>query len=216
MERLRIAWKPRAWWGLAIGAGMVLVVILFAVGVTAPLAWAFGVVTAAAAGIVQKRLEKVLPAGCPLSVTTRVVAGNYVRIPQELGSRVVPRSGLHLDITMETGDAQAVILHDLRAVVVSREALPEAKVIPHAGVMEVRMFEVCLTDQPPRVLPVDGPGFPYKVTKSDPEMISVTARVHDAIVSWRLELVWSCNGREGVLPIDQQGTPFVTAGLADD
>jgi hypothetical protein len=194
----------------------VLAAILLVTGVTAPLVWTMGIVTAVAAGLIQKRVEKALPPARPLTTTVRLDVGNYVRIPQDAGSRVVPRSGLNIEIVVETSTAQAVILHEMRAVVISRESLAEGRPLAQLGAMEVRRFEVCLDDEPPRIELTGSPGFPYKVTNADPEIISVTARVRDAVISWRLELVWSCGGRKGVLPVDVQGNPFVTAGLADD
>jgi hypothetical protein len=216
VKRIRIAGSARAWWGLAIGAGLVLAVILFVVGVTAPLAWTVGVVTAVVTGVIQGRMERAFPPGRPLTVTVALDVGNYVRIPQGAGSRVAPRSGLNVEIVVETSEAQAVILHEMRAVVVSRTPVAGARPVAHMGVMDVRRFEIWLNDEPPRIAPTGWSGFPYKVTNSDPEIISVTAHVRDALIMWRLELVWSCNGRKGVLPVDLQGHPFVTAGLADD
>jgi hypothetical protein len=200
--------------------GLVLAAILFAAGVTAPLAWAGGVLTGVLAGVitgvVQGRVEKALPSGRPLTVTVRPDVGNYVRIPQGHGTQLVPRSGFSVEIVVETSGTQAVILHEMRAVAVSREPLAEVRPVIHWGVIDIREFEIWLNDEPPRIVLMGQSGFPYKVTSSDPEIISVTARVRDALVRWRLELVWSCNGRKGVLPVDLGGTPFVTAGLADD
>jgi hypothetical protein len=209
--------------------GRILVVLLavVALGVAALVAgpwavavWGGGVAVAIGAEVVKnvftRRVETVLTTGSPLTVTVRLDTGNYVRIPGEIGSQVVPRSGHAVDITVETSSPQAVILRRMEPVVVSREPVLEARPIIHRGMMPVRRYQVWLSEDPPRLVAEGADEFPYKVTADDPEMFAVTAHVTNEHVRWRLELHWTRSGREGVVPIDIDGEPFVTVGLADD
>jgi hypothetical protein len=79
----------------------------------------------------------------PLTVTLRVDAAEYVRIPGDGGSEILPRSGHSVYITVETSSTQAVILHQIVPVVLSHDPLREARPMLHAGVVPVRRFHAC-------------------------------------------------------------------------
>lgn len=154
--------------------------------------------------------------GSPLTAAARLDVGHYVRVPGAVGDRMIPRSGHAVDITVETRSAQAVILRRLEPVVVSRQPVPEGRPVAHLGALPVRRFQLWLSEDPPR-LESDGPvGFPFRVSSGDPEILSVVAHVTGELVRWRLDLHWTQDGRDGVTPVDLNGEPFETAGLAED
>lgn len=195
-----------------------LVVTAVLAGPWALAVWAGGIVVAVGTDVVkgalQRRVEGVLtPApDSPLTVTVRLDVGNYVHVADDAGTRLVPLSGHSVDITVETSGAQAVILRRLVPVVVSHTPIPDARRVPHLGGLPVRRMHVWLSERPPR-LSVDGEtGFPYKVTAGDPEVFSLIAHVTEGCTRWHLDLVWSCNGRDGVHRVDIDGQPFQTAG----
>lgn len=154
--------------------------------------------------------------GPPLTVSARLDVGNYLRIREDVGSLIVPRSGHAVDITVETSGSQAVILRRMEPVVLSRHPLPEARPVHHLGQLPVRRFHLWLSEDPPRLLAEGPSGFPFKVTADDPEVFALIAHASGELVRWRLDLHWTCDGRHGVAPIDLDGEPFSTAGLADD
>lgn len=76
-----------------------------------------------------------------------------------------------------------------------------------------RSFTVALDAMRPAPVPEAGSrGFPFKVSRSDPEVFRVTADASAYDVSWYLELSWSSGGRRGTLLIDDDGRPFRTSG----
>ncbi|MER5434887.1 helix-turn-helix transcriptional regulator [Streptomyces sp. NPDC002588] len=81
-----------------------------------------------------------------------------------------------------------------------------------AGV-QTRSFDTDLDATHPVIAPKAGqPGFPYKVSQSDPEVLYITANVTAHDVSWYVELQWSSGGRQGTIRIDDHGKPFRTSG----
>ncbi|MEU4032480.1 helix-turn-helix domain-containing protein [Streptomyces collinus] len=81
------------------------------------------------------------------------------------------------------------------------------------GGVETRSFDTDLDAGHPTIVPKAGQrDVPYKVSRSDPEVLYVTAnaRAHD--VRWYVELQWSCGGRQGTIRIDDHGSPFRTSG----
>ena len=222
--------RPRVWFvvvlALAVGAATWMAFVLADGGTAEAERWSnivFGAVAAAAvvASLLvwlwrQGASAHGTATGAPLTATARIDAGQYVRLPDEIGHRMVPRSGHAIDITVETRGAQAVILRRLEPLVVSRQPLPDARPVPHLGALPVRRFQLWLSEDPPRLVD-DGPvGFPLKVSSGDPEILSVVAHVTGELVRWRLDLHWTQDGRDGVTPIDLDGVPFETAGLDED
>lgn len=114
------------------------------------------------------------------------------------------RTGCLLGVTsikvlVETRGAQAVVLHGIRPIVLSREPIGEEWCW---AALHVRGFRVDLDADPPVVRPerqgfnppqVD---FPFTVTASDPEMFRL---VIDSLnsVKFELDLRWTCAGRTG-------------------
>ncbi|OIJ91330.1 transcriptional regulator [Streptomyces sp. MUSC 14] len=81
------------------------------------------------------------------------------------------------------------------------------------GGVPTRSFTVALDALRPQVVPESGhQGFPFKVSRTDPEVIYVTADASAYDVSWYLELAWSSGGRHGTLLIGDEGRPFRTSG----
>ncbi|MEU0251050.1 helix-turn-helix domain-containing protein [Streptomyces sp. NPDC006184] len=81
------------------------------------------------------------------------------------------------------------------------------------GTVPTRSFTVALDAMRPAPVPEAGSrGFPFKVSRSDPEVFHVAADASAYDVSWYLELSWSSGGRHGTLLIDDDGRPFRTSG----
>ncbi|MEU9479261.1 helix-turn-helix domain-containing protein [Streptomyces sp. NPDC048191] len=81
------------------------------------------------------------------------------------------------------------------------------------GGVPTRSFTVALDALRPGVVPAAGqPGFPFKVSRSDPEEFHITGDASAYDVSWYLELAWSSGTRHGTLRIDDHGRPFRTSG----
>ncbi|MFE5584983.1 helix-turn-helix domain-containing protein [Kitasatospora sp. NPDC056531] len=80
------------------------------------------------------------------------------------------------------------------------------------GGVETKSFDIDL-DRGSPVITVKGGqrDFPYKVSKSDPEVFYVTAHTKAHDVRWDLTLDWSSGDRRGTIPIDNRGTPFRTS-----
>lgn len=54
--------------------------------------------------------------------------------------------------------------------------------------------------------------FPFKVSASDPQVLTIYAHAHTSNVAWYLELDWSSGDRSGTVRIDDHGKPFQTSG----
>ncbi|MEV5388144.1 helix-turn-helix transcriptional regulator [Streptomyces sp. NPDC052721] len=81
------------------------------------------------------------------------------------------------------------------------------------GDVPTRSFTVALDAMRPAPVPESGSrNFPFKVSRSDPEVFHVTADASAYDVSWYLELSWSSGDRHGTLVIDDAGRPFRTSG----
>ncbi|MBL1105426.1 helix-turn-helix domain-containing protein [Streptomyces sp. 5-8] len=76
-----------------------------------------------------------------------------------------------------------------------------------------RSFTVALDAMRPAPVPVAGSrDFPFKVSRTDPEVFRITADASAYDVSWYLELQWSSGTRHGTMRIDDSGRPFHTSG----
>ncbi|MFC9953657.1 transcriptional regulator, partial [Streptomyces prasinus] len=81
------------------------------------------------------------------------------------------------------------------------------------GGVETRSFDTDLDAGHPVLVPKAGQrGVPYKVSRSDPEVLYITARADAHDVHWYVELQWSSGGRQGTIRIDDHGKPFRTSG----
>ena len=146
--------------------------------------------------------------------TAEIRDASYVAAEDTTGRHVlVPASGHTLRVTVETAERAAVILRDLRVVVLSRVPA-SGSVMPNRGTLVPRSFHVVLDDDPPVLTPTEGgEGFPFTVSATDPEMFDITVRVASGDVRWRLELDWSLRERQGTVPIDAAGAPFRTMSV---
>jgi hypothetical protein len=54
--------------------------------------------------------------------------------------------------------------------------------------------------------------FPFKVSESNPQILTIYAHAHTVNVAWYLELDWSSGSRSGTVRIDDHGKPFQTSG----
>jgi hypothetical protein len=133
-----------------MGGAVALVVTVLVAGPWALGVWGAGVVVAVGTDVVkgalQRRVEGALAPTSPLTVTVRSVVGDYVHVPGEIGAQIVPRSGHGVHITVETSSMQAVALHRMVPVVVSRDRLPEARPVLHRGRIPVRDFRLWLSE----------------------------------------------------------------------
>ncbi|MEW2516262.1 helix-turn-helix transcriptional regulator [Streptomyces sp. NPDC046870] len=81
------------------------------------------------------------------------------------------------------------------------------------GGVPTRSFTVALDAMRPAPVPEAGSrNFPFKVSRTDPEVFHVTADASAYDVSWYLELSWSSGDRHGTLVVDDAGRPFRTSG----
>ncbi|WP_406469276.1 helix-turn-helix domain-containing protein [Streptomyces hirsutus] len=115
-----------------------------------------------------------------------------------------------------TGD-EAVVIESLHVRVVGSSAPPAWNAYLGSsgcgGGVETRSFDTDLDAGHPTVVPKAGQrGFPYKVSRSDPEVLYITARARAHDVHWYAELQWSSGGRQGTTRIDDHGKPFRTSG----
>ncbi|MEF9905229.1 helix-turn-helix domain-containing protein [Streptomyces sp. P9-A2] len=115
-----------------------------------------------------------------------------------------------------TGD-ETVVIESLHVRVVSSSAPPAWNAYLGSsgcgGGVETRSFDTNLDAAHPAIVPKAGQrGFPYKVSRSDPEVLYITAGADAHDVNWYVELQWSSGGRQGTIRIDDHGKPFRTSG----
>ncbi|WP_328434276.1 helix-turn-helix domain-containing protein [Streptomyces sp. NBC_00425] len=176
----------------------------------------------------------------PLTVSTRTYAwedpqceGKYLsaRPPAEVSPPVmgqdvpgwvkahgaVAADGQRVALTVQgTGD-DTVVIESLHVRVVDSSAPPAWYAYLGSsgcgGGVETRSFATDLDAPHPVIVPRAGQrGVPYKVSRTDPEVLYVTARVRAHDVKWYVELQWSSGGRQGTVRIDDHGKPFRTSG----
>ncbi|MEH0545652.1 helix-turn-helix transcriptional regulator [Streptomyces sp. B21-105] len=132
----------------------------------------------------------------------------------------VAADGQRVALTVQgTGD-DTVVIESLHVRVVDSSAPPAWNAYEGSsgcgGGVETRSFATDLDAGHPTVVPRAGQrGVPYKVSRSDPEVLYVTARVRAHDVKWYVELQWSSGGRQGTVRIDDHGKPFRTSGSRD-
>ncbi|WP_246412488.1 hypothetical protein [Amycolatopsis dendrobii] len=95
-----------------------------------------------------------------------------------------------LTVLVEGRSAQAVVLAALRPVVLARRpARPMPPVSSARQVLEPRRFVLDLDGVPVRLHTVQGPGFPFTVTASDPEKFRIALELREPVeVDWITEL----------------------------
>ncbi len=60
----------------------------------------------------------------------------------------------------------------------------------------------------------DAAQFPFKISNSDPEVLSLLAATHNCDCEWSIKLDWSSGSGHGIVTIDDQGELFRTIGAA--
>ncbi|MEU6283169.1 helix-turn-helix domain-containing protein [Streptomyces sp. NPDC047028] len=141
----------------------------------------------------------------------------------------IPGGHLRLQLTAQSLHGQPVVLHALYVRVVSSAPAPKQNgYTPGSGCgggLTPASFAVDLDVPVPRAKPAPGldvarktptSNFPYQISTHDPQVLDVDAHTSDRVVSWYLQLVWSCGDRQGTLRVDDHGRPFRTAGLKGD
>ncbi|MFI8349078.1 helix-turn-helix domain-containing protein [Streptomyces sp. NPDC085596] len=179
-------------------------------------------------------------AGVPLTVSTRTYGwddpqceGKYLidRPPAEVAPpvmgqyvpgwvkahRAVAADGQRVALTVQgTGD-EAVVIESMHVGVVDSSAPPAWNAYLGSsgcgGGVETRSFDTDLDAVHPVLVPKAGQrGFPYKVSRSDPEVLYITAHADTHDVKWYVDLQWNSGGRQGTIRISDRGTPFRTSG----
>lgn len=131
-------------------------------------------------------------------------------------------------VTVTGKSDRPVILQSLEVDVVDRHESPSSGFIsaglPCGGPVELRYLEYVL-DGPNLVESVDGRNdpaitpspitFPYKVSRTEPEVFLVYGEVVQCDCSWILRLYWTSGDESGTTIIDNDGQPFRTAPLKD-
>ncbi|MFE6049148.1 helix-turn-helix domain-containing protein [Kitasatospora sp. NPDC056446] len=80
------------------------------------------------------------------------------------------------------------------------------------GGVDTKSFDIDLDRGSPVITLHGGQrDFPYKVSKSDPEVFYVTVHTKAHDVRWDLTLDWSSGERRGTVRVDNGGTPFRTS-----
>ncbi|MEU9920540.1 helix-turn-helix transcriptional regulator [Streptomyces griseoluteus] len=81
------------------------------------------------------------------------------------------------------------------------------------GGVETRSFDTSLDAPHPVLSPKAGQrGFPYKVSRTDPEVLYITAHADTHDVHWYVDLQWNSAGRQGTIRINDHGEAFRTSG----
>ncbi|MFK4111806.1 helix-turn-helix domain-containing protein [Streptomyces sp. NPDC002176] len=179
-------------------------------------------------------------AGTPLTVSTRTYGwddpqceGKYLidRPPAEVAPpvmgqylpgwvtahRAVAADEQRVALTVQgTGD-ETVVIESMHVGVVDASPPPTWNAYLGSsgcgGGVETRSFDTDLDAGHPVIRPKAGQrGFPYKVSRSDPEVLYITAHADTRDVKWYVDLEWNSGGRQGTLRISDHGTPFRTSG----
>ncbi|MEW2314280.1 helix-turn-helix domain-containing protein [Streptomyces bauhiniae] len=81
------------------------------------------------------------------------------------------------------------------------------------GGVGTRSFDTDLDVPHPVLTPKAGQrGFPYKVSRTDPEVLYLTAHADTHDVHWYVDLQWNSAGRQGTIRVDDHGEAFRTSG----
>ncbi|WP_037682963.1 helix-turn-helix transcriptional regulator [Streptomyces griseus] len=176
----------------------------------------------------------------PLTVSTRTYAwddpqceGKYLidRPPGEVSPPVmgqdvpgwvkahgaIAADGQRVALTVQGAGDETVVIESLHVRVVDSSAPPAWNAYEGSsgcgGGVETRSFGTDLDAVHPTIVPKAGQrGVPYKVSRSDPEVLYITAHAKANDVHWYVELQWSSGGRQGTVRIDDHGKPFRTSG----
>ncbi|MFD1147847.1 hypothetical protein [Saccharothrix hoggarensis] len=147
--------------------------------------------------------------GEPVIVTSQFLDVDYSR--DDVTGSLIPVSGHVLRLVVESRSRRRVVLRSLRPEVVRREPA-RGRLLPHAGSIRTRAFRLDLSDGAPVLKAFTRQDdFPLWVSRDEPEVIDVRVVNTDGVVSWRLFLDWTVDGRSGSVAVDAGGRPFQTA-----
>ncbi|WP_433369263.1 hypothetical protein [Streptosporangium sp. CA-115845] len=62
-------------------------------------------------------------------------------------------------------------------------------------------------------MPVPAVDFPFRISKSEPEVLHFFGTTRECDCSWRIEISWTGEGKSGTEIIDNHGRPFRTVGI---
>lgn len=137
----------------------------------------------------------------------------------------VPAGVMKIQLSVQGTSSDTVVLRGLHVRTVSKAApLPWSAyaMAPGCGGGVVPVsFSVNLDVDRPLANPTQGQqgdtvippvDFPFKVSESDPQVLTIYAHAHTANVAWYLELDWSSGSRSGTVRIDDRGKPFQLSG----
>jgi hypothetical protein len=122
-------------------------------------------------------------------------------------------------LTIQGRSRSAVVLEAVRIVDFERNPAPDENVevipcFPGGGLQTVRYFEVDL-DKRPKIIPRPSDPippddkvepavkFPFKVSRSDPEVFEMWVDGPECLCSWRLAIDWTSEGRSGTTIVDR-------------
>ncbi|NUR58080.1 MAG: helix-turn-helix domain-containing protein [Catenulispora sp.] len=137
----------------------------------------------------------------------------------------VPAGTMKLELAVQGTSGDTVVLHSLHVRTMSKAAaLPWSAYSMASGCgggLTPASFTLNLDVDRPLARPTPGQqgdtvipavDFPFKVSKTDPQVLTLYAHATSSNVSWYLELDWSSGDRSGTLRIDDHGRPFQTSG----
>ncbi len=164
-------------------------------------------------------LEKRLSAASPLPTDAAL---GRPRIGWAEANGAIDANQTTVQVVIEGRRTASVVLLGLSVDVVERRAPPAGTfVAPEgAGGIGVRYFEVNLDETSPTVesgtlnepkpeeRPID---FPYKVSRTEPEVFIIYASTTTCDCRWTAELSWVSGGKRGTTRIDDDSRPFRTA-----
>ena len=132
---------------------------------------------------------------------------------------------MKLELAVQGTSSDTVVLHSLHVRTMSKAAaLPWSAYSMASGCgggLTPASFTVNLDADRPLAHPTPGSqgdtvipavDFPFKVSKTDPQVLTVYAHATTSNVSWYLELEWSSGDHTGTVRIDDHGRPFQTSG----
>lgn len=137
----------------------------------------------------------------------------------------VPANIMKIQLSVQGTSSNTVVLQGLHVRTVSKAAPLQWSTYAMApgcgGGVVPASFSVNLDADRPLAHPTPGQqgdsvvpamDFPFKVSESDPQVLTIYAHVHTANVAWYLELDWSSGSRSGTVRIDNHGKPFQISG----
>ncbi|WP_329125505.1 helix-turn-helix domain-containing protein [Streptomyces sp. NBC_01353] len=140
----------------------------------------------------------------------------------------VPGGEMVIDVSLQGLGDDTVVLKALHVRTVDTSEPLRGNVyamgVGCGGDARMQSLDINLDAARPRPVPVAGwkgdeyvpaSDFPYKVSASDPQVLTITAHTRGRSVRWYLELEWSSGDRSGVLRVDDRGKPFTTSATAN-